>query len=384
MNDNENEWTESPGSDLVTRTEIGDISVLSELTRAEIDIQVATAKNYPRSLQRFQEECYELATMDQETAESMFYGFKRAGKWIEGPSVRFAEIVAYAWGNLRVEGRVIEEGRRTLTAQGVAWDMERNLGSRIEIRRRITTRDGERYSDDMITVTGNAAVSIAIRNAIFDVVPAALAKKAFSGALATAAGSNRPMEQRRDEWVGEFTSRGVEELAIYRMLGIEGLADIGARELRRLIAIRNAVDAGEITLDEAFADPLGEPSSGVVDLNESLRAKREAENSRKSAEEAPEVADQREEAPDATSEEEDDLSAVGKPPTLVQQGTYDEASRYAERLAVVDKLDFNDAEALDLALKDRDTKALKKIRDKLRAQVEPDPSSDLFGDEIES
>src|SRR5690606_17376874 len=70
---------------------------LSELTRAEIDMQIATAKRYPRSLTQFKESAMEMACLDEETAASMFYVLPRDGKKIEGPSVRLAEVVGSAF-----------------------------------------------------------------------------------------------------------------------------------------------------------------------------------------------------------------------------------------------------------------------------------------------
>ena len=48
----------------------------------------------------------------------------RGGKPIEGPSNRLAEIVAYAWGNLRISSRITNEGAKFLTAQTTILDLE--------------------------------------------------------------------------------------------------------------------------------------------------------------------------------------------------------------------------------------------------------------------
>ena len=50
-----------------------------------------------------------MATIDAEVAGSCFYKLSRGGKTIEGPSVRLAEIVASAWGNLKFGARIIDE-----------------------------------------------------------------------------------------------------------------------------------------------------------------------------------------------------------------------------------------------------------------------------------
>lgn len=262
--------TLDPKGDVVAVQQVDDVSTLSELTKAEVDVQVATARKYPRSIEKAQDEMHALATLDQDTADSMFYGFRRGGKWIEGPSARFAEIVAYAWGNLRVEGRVVDVGRKMLTAQGIAWDLERNVGARIEVKRKILKSGGERYSDDMITVTGNAAVSIAIRNAVFDVVPAALAKKAYEAAKRVATEEGTSMEKLRRDWVAHFTTKGVDEEDVYRILAVEGKADIKPKHIRQLKGLKNAIEEGDTTLKEAFAKPTDQ-SASAKDLEDELR-----------------------------------------------------------------------------------------------------------------
>ncbi len=95
---------------------------------------------------------------------------RQDGRGAERPA---AEIVTSAWGNCRAGARVVDEGAEFITAQGVFHDLERNVQVTMEVRRRITGKNGRRYSSDMIGVTGNAACSIALRNAVFRGIPRA-------------------------------------------------------------------------------------------------------------------------------------------------------------------------------------------------------------------
>ena len=65
-------------------------AALAALNRSEIDIQIQTAKRFPRSISQFKKTALAMATIDEETAGSMFYKVPRSGKTIEGPSVRLA------------------------------------------------------------------------------------------------------------------------------------------------------------------------------------------------------------------------------------------------------------------------------------------------------
>jgi hypothetical protein len=250
-----------------------EVGMIGEITRAEVDVQVATAKKYPRSISRFRKDLHEAVTVDQETAGTMFYTLERGKgrnkKIIPGPSVRFAECVQWAWGNIRSEGRVVGTTDTEVIAQGVCWDLERNVGSRIEVRRRITDRNGNRYNADMITVTGNAAVSIALRNAIFDVVPFSLAKKAYDQARRTAVGEGKTFEARRLEILADLLELGVEAETVFAHMGIDGVADLTTNHVRHLIGLRNAIREGETTAGAIFDPPKAE-SAGARGLNEEL------------------------------------------------------------------------------------------------------------------
>lgn len=228
-------------------------SIVEQLTRGEVDMQVATAKRFPRSMKRFQAEAQTLALKNASVAASCFYVLPRGGKTIEGPSTRLAEIVASAWGNLRCETRIVNEGDKTITAQATCWDMERNVLIRTEVQRRITMANGRRYSDDMIVVAGNAASSIALRNAIFKVIPGAYVSDLLTQCKRIAAtGSEGGLDGARKKWVGEFTKQGITEEQILELLGKPGIPDIDIDDVSTLQGLHTALSEGSTTLREVF------------------------------------------------------------------------------------------------------------------------------------
>ena len=156
------------GHDYELVSDVADNRTLATLTKAEIDTQIATAKQYPRSITNFIEECKTLVMISAPIARECMYVLNRKGRdnkmvTIEGPSSRLAEIVQSCWGNCRSGARIIAEERDFIVAQGVFHDLERNSLVTYEVKRRITKSDGGRFSTDMIGVTGNAACSIAPR-----------------------------------------------------------------------------------------------------------------------------------------------------------------------------------------------------------------------------
>jgi hypothetical protein len=241
-----------------------DLSALPALSRAEIDIQIATAKRWPRSIVAFKKQALELATLDEETAGACFYALPRDGKRIEGPSIRLAEIVASTWGNLRVGARILDVTDRVVIGQGACFDLEKNLAASVEVSRRITNRAGKRYSDDMVNTTAQAAMSIALRNAIFRVVPFAIVKDVYEAAKLVSLGKGLTMEQSRAKCVGAFAKLwpALTPEVLWRIAGKTGAEDIGTDELVQLRGLFTALKDGETSLEEVLrqidpSPPLG-------------------------------------------------------------------------------------------------------------------------------
>ena len=222
------------------------------LTKAEIDTQISTAKAFPRSIGVFLKKAESMAIVTQDIAASCNYSVSRAGKKIEGPSVRLAEIVCAAYGNLRYGSRVIMNDGKTITAQGICHDLENNICATVEVKRRITNKTGQTFSEDMQVVTGNAACAIAFRNAVYKVVPAALIADIYDKTIEVARGTVETLIPRRDKAISLFKSWGVTEKQIFEALGVKTIEDIGLDELCTLTGMKAAIKNGEMTVKEMF------------------------------------------------------------------------------------------------------------------------------------
>lgn len=244
-------------TDLATRT--GELvtdtpDVLGTLNRAEIDVAIATANRYPRSIKQFVSDATELATLDEDTAASMFYVLPRGGKKIEGASIRLAEVIGHAYGNLRYGGRIVHVGARTVTAQGVCFDLQKNLSATVEAERRITDKSGKRYPDDMIVVTCQAAISIAIRNAIFRVVPRALWEPIYRKARAAAIGSAESMASKREKLFVAFSKLGASEADVLAIVGRKGREEVTLDDLQDMRGVYTSLTEGLTTIESVLAE----------------------------------------------------------------------------------------------------------------------------------
>ena len=232
---------------------------LEALNRSEVDIQIATAKQYPRVVADCVNQIVALATIDEQTAEECFYSLRRnEGKdttVIEGPSVRLAEIIATSWGNLRVQSQIIGNDGKFLTARGICHDLQTNVAVSSEVQRRIRTKEGKLYSDDMQMVTGNAAAAIAFRNAVFKVVPKAVISKALDAIKEKAKGNAEDLEVNRQKMLSYYAKLGVTKEMILFYLGVESVDDINGDGMNELRGVKNSIKEGMTTVKEAFIDP---------------------------------------------------------------------------------------------------------------------------------
>lgn len=229
---------------------------IEAIERAQVDVQIATARKYPRTLSTVKQRMLSFATLDEQTAESCFYTLpaRRGGddKPIQGPSVRMAEIALASYQHVKAGARIIADDGKFLVAQAVVHDLENNVAVSIEVRRRVTNKRGERFSDDMIAVTGNAACAIALRNAVFRVVPRALITPVYEAAKKVAVGDVKSLVAKRSQVLLRLKQMGVKESSILASVGAEKVEDIDLEKLEILIGLGTSIRDGEVSLEEAF------------------------------------------------------------------------------------------------------------------------------------
>lgn len=260
--------------------EIKQAEVLQAINRSEIDMQVSTAKQYPRHLPDVLNKIATYATMDVDTATDCFYVLRRGGatgsSTIEGLSVRMAEIIAGAWGNLRVQTRIIGNDGKTVTAQGICHDLETNVAVSVEVKRRITDKYGKTYSEDMQVVTGNAASAIAFRNAVLKVVPKAVTKKVIEDVKQVALGQSLDLETQRQRMIEYFAKLGVDEKMLLEYLEKSKREEIDKEAVYQLRATANAIKEGTTTVQESFFKPIEEKRQAEEAKNKAEEAKNKA------------------------------------------------------------------------------------------------------------
>ena len=229
---------------------------MDAIEKANVDVQVATAKQFPRNVTRAIQNSIVMATIDPETAQMMRYALPRGGKPITGPSVHLAKLIVSNWGNVRAEAKVVQITDSQVVSRGTCWDLENNVATAIEVRRNIKGKGGQRFSDDMITVVGNAANSIAFRNAVFSVIPKAVTDKVYRAAQECITGDlsdEAKLLQKRTNCLKFFNDEyGITEEEVIKLCGKQTVNQIKAEEIALMLGIYQSLKDGDTTVEEVM------------------------------------------------------------------------------------------------------------------------------------
>lgn len=253
---------------------VDSLEVTRAITGAELDVQIVTARQFPRSLKAFSDELGEMVTLDRETADECFYTLKRWAKGgvklIIGPSIRFAELCSSAWGNMRVASRiVVVEARRTksegekwgtVTVESMAMDLQKNVAWKTEVRRTIQVAPDKGGVD----ITVQAAQSIAARNAVLKVVPQGLWTKHYKRAMSVAIGDGLDMETRRANAVSAMEDLKIPLPRALFMLGKSGVEELTPEALLVLRAACRQIKDGAASVDDLFPPTDSEKKQSAV------------------------------------------------------------------------------------------------------------------------
>ena len=177
---------------------------------------------------------------------------------------------------MRTEAKVVQITDKQVISRGTAWDLENNVASAFEVRRSIVDKYGKRYSDDMRTVTGNAANAIAYRNAVFAVIPKSITDRIYRAAQQFITGDlsdNDVLLKKRTKIFADFKNTyGIDENTVVKICGKNTDQQIGADEIALLVGLLQSLKDGDTTVDEVL-DYVKSPKEKVDDKKAELKNK---------------------------------------------------------------------------------------------------------------
>ncbi len=232
----------------------GNQSLAVQLAMAELNQDIVTAKTFPRSTSVAMNNITELVMMDEQTAKECVYAVPRDGKTIRGPSIRLAEIIASQWGNCHTASRVVhvDKHEKYVESEGIFHDLETGMKRTARTRKSIVKSNGALYSQDMIMTAGNAAASIAMREAILKGVPKAVWRQAFDHAEKVIRGDVTTLLERREDAMRSLAGLGVSPERVFAAMGVNGIEELGLDELQDLYTMYQGVKNGDTDVDDVF------------------------------------------------------------------------------------------------------------------------------------
>jgi len=253
------------------------VDVFEAQERAAIDIQITTAKRYPRNLMRVKDNSISIVSMNMEVAQSCRYAKPIGTGKVSGPSVHLARILCQQYGNIRVQQRIKQVTDKTIVAEAVAFDLETNYAVAVEARKSIIGRDGRRFTESVIETNAMAILAIAERNAILKIIPKAITDTVYKAAFDFANGDlsdEQKILAARKKMLDFFAEKyDATEDQVLKTIGLRSVGQIKSEHIADLRAFAQSLKDGDITADELFGK---KPESAINPLKD--KRSKQAEN----------------------------------------------------------------------------------------------------------
>ena len=185
-------------------------SLSIEQSRAVQEVQGAmlVAKKFPRDVEQARDRIL-TACCRKALAEQAIYTYPRGTQQVEGPSIRLAEAIAQAWGNLQFGVRELSQEQGFSHVEAYAWDLETNTRQikNFRVRHWRDTKGGGyplRDARDIYEKVANDGAR-RLRACILGVIPGDIVEDAVAQCRTTlVAGEKEPLEKRIKAMVSAF------------------------------------------------------------------------------------------------------------------------------------------------------------------------------------
>lgn len=231
-------------------------------------------------------------------------GKDRTGQqtYINGPSIRFAELCIREWGNIDCQNQVVYEDDDVRRVRITVTDLETNsslskevqLSKNVErksdrgrevVRERINSWGDKifivRATDDEMQIKTDAAISKALRNEGLRLIPQDIVDEAIDTARATMRDRDaQDPEAAKKKLIDAFYSFGVEPAQLTEYLGhdLKACTPAEIADLRRVYAAIKSGDAKWADFTEPAEEGVNEGASKAKAKLEDLKTRKAAES----------------------------------------------------------------------------------------------------------
>ncbi len=226
---------------------------------AQVQAAYVIAKKFPRneheSFMRIMDAC-KRPTL----AEQAMYAYPRGGTLVKGPSIRLAEAIGQAWGNLDCGVREISQSNGVSVAEAYAIDLQTNtrVTKVFHVPHKRDTKKGvTRLTDsrDIYELVANQGAR-RLRACILGIIPGDIVEAAVNRCAATLESSDVPIAEQIRKMISAFDEIGVKVEHLEKRLGHKLDATIPA-EIVTLKSIYKSIKDGMANREDFF-DIVGE------------------------------------------------------------------------------------------------------------------------------
>lgn len=189
-------------------------------------------------------------------AGTAMYAYKRGGTMVEGPSIRLAEVLARAWGNMTYGIRETSRSGNISEIEAFAWDLESNVRvtRQFILKHSRDTKQGAKAltsERDIYELSANMGQR-RVRACLLELIPGDIVDNAVAECKKTLAhGDGRPMGDRVRDMVAAFDDLGVSLAMIEGFLQHKATAIVPA-QLVKLQGIYKSIKDGVADRSEFF------------------------------------------------------------------------------------------------------------------------------------
>lgn len=253
----------------------GVVAVESSRAIAEAQGKLMIAKSFPRNYTSAYAQAIE-ACKRKSFAEKAFYSYPRGGESVNGVTIRFAEEMARAYGNLDYGIKELSHDKGKSEMQAYCWDLETNTISQqnFTVEHIRETRKGNidlTSQRDVYELNANQGAR-RLRSRILAILPPDMIEDCILECKKTLAGKNEiPLIDKVKNMVVKFEEIGVKKEMLEKRLK-HTVETITTDELVEYIGIYNGIKGKETTVSEWFEQP--KTASQITEL---LKAEEEKE-----------------------------------------------------------------------------------------------------------
>jgi len=221
----------------------------------EVQGAIFMAKQFPRdeyaAIGRIERMCERMSLAEQAT-----YSYPRGGKQVTGPSIRLAEAIAQAWGNIDCGVIELENKNGASELMAYAWDLETNtrVTKMFKVKHVRDTKKGSSAltdSRDIYEATANFGAR-RLRACILSVIPGDVVERAVDVCKETVTNKDKtPIADRIKKLEKAFKELSInrDQLEEYAQ---RNLNEFGRDEIFALQGVFKAIRDGQAKAEDYF------------------------------------------------------------------------------------------------------------------------------------